>query len=261
MCLVSIILPAYQAEKCLTRAIEFVRAQDYVNWELLIVDDGSTDGTLGLAKEFASIDKRIKVYSLLANSGPAAARNVGLRSASGVWIALIDADDAWKPERLTIMLASDKGETVIIDNLMTYDAHMQIETGVFNDLEEGYWGLDDVLLERVNGVMFNPGLHKPIIRKSFIDKNNLHYDENVRYGEDYIFELSLLCCGAKVKAIHYAGYIYTMWVGKRSKEKSAHTQSIMNYRGIATAMEAVFAKYSSGFTAGLLFCSKTKSKI
>lgn len=103
--LVSIITPSYNAERLLGRTIESVLAQSYQNWELIIVDDCSKDGTRDVVKAYAEQDSRIRLLSLEKNNGaPAAPRNIGIREASGEWIALLDADDIWHPRKLELQL-------------------------------------------------------------------------------------------------------------------------------------------------------------
>jgi teichuronic acid biosynthesis glycosyltransferase TuaG len=101
--LVSIITPAYNAEPYLIETVESVLNQTMGDFELLIVDDGSTDGTLSLAMELAQRDDRIDVTSG-PNRGPAAARNDAMRRARGRFFALLDSDDRWFPDYLSAQL-------------------------------------------------------------------------------------------------------------------------------------------------------------
>lgn len=96
--LVSIIMPAYNASAYIETTIRSVICQTYQNWELLIVDDCSTDETVAVAK--ATGDSRVKVLSNQKNSGAAVSRNYALREASGRWIAFLDSDDLWFPQKL-----------------------------------------------------------------------------------------------------------------------------------------------------------------
>ncbi|MBR9823323.1 glycosyltransferase family 2 protein [Salipiger thiooxidans] len=102
---VSVILPAYNAEAFLSRAMESVRNQSFPDWELLVVDDGSRDGTAALAEAAAASDPRIRAVISPRNAGAAAARNRGLAEARGRYIAYLDADDEWLPEKLSEQLA------------------------------------------------------------------------------------------------------------------------------------------------------------
>lgn len=98
--LVSIITPVYNCAKLLPETIECVKNQTYENWELILVDDCSLDDSAAIIKEYIKKDKRIKYFKLESNSGAAVARNTALNQANGRFIAYLDADDLWKPQKL-----------------------------------------------------------------------------------------------------------------------------------------------------------------
>ena len=98
--LVSILMPTFNAEKFIKAAVESVQKQTYENWEMILVDDASTDETVKIIADFAQKDSRIKHYQLQTNSGNGFARNIALEKASGKYIAFLDADDLWFPEKL-----------------------------------------------------------------------------------------------------------------------------------------------------------------
>ena len=100
-CIVSIIMPCYNAEAFITDAIKSVVEQTFSNWELLVCDDGSTDLSLLRAKEFSSRNNRIKIMQNKYEKGASGARNTALDSATGRYIAFLDADDLWKPNKLS----------------------------------------------------------------------------------------------------------------------------------------------------------------
>ena len=98
---VSVVMPAYNASRTIISSIKSVQRQLYTNWELLIVDDCSTDDTVLIVKDLSTIDSRIKLISLAKNSGrPAYPRNVAIKEARGVFISFLDADDEWLPVKL-----------------------------------------------------------------------------------------------------------------------------------------------------------------
>lgn len=97
--LVSVIMPAYNVGAYIEESIKSVQAQTYTNWELIIVDDCSTDNTVEEISNFLE-DKRIRFLRNERNSGAAVSRNYALREATGKWIAFLDADDVWLPEKL-----------------------------------------------------------------------------------------------------------------------------------------------------------------
>lgn len=98
--LVSIITPTFNAEKFIRATIESVLNQSYQNWEMILIDDASTDGTVSIIKEFTQKDNRLKLTELSKNSGNGFARNVALEKATGKYIAYLDADDLWFPIKL-----------------------------------------------------------------------------------------------------------------------------------------------------------------
>lgn len=102
--LVSIVMPAYKAEKTVAEAIRSVQAQSYPHWQLLVVDDGSPDGTADVVAELAKSDPRIELVRQ-ANAGPAMARQKALDHAHGRYIAFLDSDDLWLPGKLERQLA------------------------------------------------------------------------------------------------------------------------------------------------------------
>jgi len=102
---VSIIMPAFNAAAFISLSVRAVLAQVYKSFELIIVDDCSTDNTYELAKSFADNDFRIKLFMNNENSGPAITRNHGLKYATGRYIAFCDSDDIWSPDKLSIQIA------------------------------------------------------------------------------------------------------------------------------------------------------------
>lgn len=98
--LVSIIMPSYNCGKYVEETIRSVQAQTYKNWEIIFVDDCSTDGTVKRVSELREKDSRIKLFQNKFNSGAAVSRNNALCEAKGRWIAFLDSDDLWEPEKL-----------------------------------------------------------------------------------------------------------------------------------------------------------------
>ena len=95
--LVSIITPAYNSAKFIAETIQSVQNQTHENWEMIVVDDGSSDETVAIVQAFIDKDKRIQCYKLAQNSGPAVARNFAIEKAKGAFMTFIDADDIWFP--------------------------------------------------------------------------------------------------------------------------------------------------------------------
>ncbi len=113
--LVSIIMPAYNCERYIETAIYSVMTQTYQNWELLVIDDGSTDRTPDLISALCAEDNRIRLIKNQVNMGVAKTRNKGFTLSKGQFIALLDSDDVWHPDKLErqLSLAKDKGAPII----------------------------------------------------------------------------------------------------------------------------------------------------
>ena len=120
---VSVITCAYNAAHCIGRAIDSALCQEGVDVEVLVIDDHSGDGTFEVAARHGNVDGRVRAIRLERNMGPAAARNVGLDRAQGSWIAVLDADDAFAPNRLQklIGMAARWKAEIAADNLWLVD--------------------------------------------------------------------------------------------------------------------------------------------
>lgn len=111
--LVSIVIPVYNAERYLPRAVESVMAQSVHDWELILVDDGSTDDSGAVCDRYAAQDRRLRVIHT-PNGGPSAARNAGTAQARGEWLLFVDSDDWIVPDALARLLAHAEDADVVI---------------------------------------------------------------------------------------------------------------------------------------------------
>lgn len=119
--LISVIIPCYNCEKSIEKTINSVLNQTYSNYEILCVDDYSTDNTNLLIKNFIKKDNRIKLYKLKTNRGAASARNYGLKMAKGRFIAYLDSDDIWESKKL------EKQINFMLNNNCAFSCHNYIK--------------------------------------------------------------------------------------------------------------------------------------
>jgi succinoglycan biosynthesis protein ExoO len=214
----------------MARAVESLQAQTLSDWELIIVNDASPDNTAEVAARLAADDGRIRVISLPENGGASVARNTGFAAATGTWIAIIDADDAYAPDRLQRMVdhAETHGLDMVADNQLMYDA------GVGRVLRQGFasrsgrplaWDLAaHFTYDRPKSSYFL-GWSKILIHRAFWQKSGLHYRPEARYGQDYLFYAELLAAGAKAEIIPYPGYLSTLPRGEVSRTHSGQSVS------------------------------------
>src|SRR5690349_10580920 len=120
---VSITMAVLNGIKTIGKAIKSAQCQTEKDIEILIVDDGSTDGTADYVAEMAKLDPRIRLFRLEKNMGGAAARNIALANATGDWIDVLDADDWYEPERLETFLkaAAVYNADLVTDNMKIFD--------------------------------------------------------------------------------------------------------------------------------------------
>ncbi|WP_392533148.1 glycosyltransferase family 2 protein [Nostoc sp. C117] len=200
---VSVIIPAYNTEAYIEKAIKSALEQTLNDIEVIVVDDGSTDKTVEVAKSFS--DQRLKVIVNEQNLGAAGARNRALRAAQGEWIAVLDSDDWYAPERLEklVSLANEKNADMIADDLY-----------LINDGETSPWGtliqesgenIDkirqiDIVYFVESDIFAEPGLHlglsKPLFKREFMVKHGIEYDEAIRMGQDFWLDMKCLIKGA-----------------------------------------------------------------
>ena len=130
--LVSIIMPTYNCGDYIEESIESVRAQTYQNWELVVVDDCSGDDTIKKVQQIQLFDKRIHIYQNVFNSGAAYCRNAALNEAKGRWVAFLDSDDLWEPEKLEkqVRFMENNDYTFSYTNYQEIDNESNL-TGVF----------------------------------------------------------------------------------------------------------------------------------
>ncbi len=210
---VSVVIAAYNVEAYIARAIASAKAQTTAPFEILIADDGSNDNTCNIVKEFAANDPSIRLLNADVNAGAGAARNRALDAAKGDWIAILDADDAWKPWRIERLLAAaGRGDCVIAaDNYVHVDDSTGREVGVaFHDPrpETSITTLRFIESERPLGrVRF--GLLKPLVLRNFLEKHSIRYPIGV-YAEDFHFFMQVLLSGGQGVLLSEPGYIYTL---------------------------------------------------
>ncbi|MFN6481640.1 MULTISPECIES: glycosyltransferase family 2 protein [unclassified Nostoc] len=201
---VSVVIPAYNTEAYIAKAIESALEQTLTDIEVIVVDDGSSDKTVEIAKSFS--DQRLKVIVNQQNLGAAAARNRAFRAAQGEWIAVLDSDDWYAPERLSklVSLANEMNADMIADDIYLIKDG---ETSPWSTLiEESGERIDKIL--QIDIVYFvetdvygQPGLHlglsKPLFKREFLVKHGIEYDDEIRMGQDFWLDMKCLIKGAR----------------------------------------------------------------
>jgi succinoglycan biosynthesis protein ExoO len=249
---VSVVIAAFNAQECLARAVESVFAQDFDDLEVVVVDDGSTDATLSIARELAARDARLRCFSLGRNQGPSAARNRGLQEARGEWVSILDADDAFLPGRLGHLLevAERRHADMVADDLLLYDlAAEEVLPPAFGWAEEHALTLDTLLANDASMKRAPLGWVQPVWRREFLRANDLRYPQQFRYMEDFFLLASALLCGASIWLSPRAEYVYTMRVGPVSGQPSRFSVTQPLAEHLTGACDELVRRYGSALAA------------
>ncbi len=234
--LVSVIIPAYNAEEYISVAIQSAQAQTIPEIEVIVVDDVSTDRTAAIVQEFARRDTRVRYARMAVNSGPAASRNFGLTLARGEWIALLDADDRFHPHRLETLVSTGRQAKadMISDNLLLCDG---LNTDGRRLIAEDKLSMPRSLgfKEFIEGCYYNPKTPKrstyvfmhPMFNHKFLKSNDIRYDARSRNDEDFLLYLDCLLVGAKWYLVPDPMYLYTVRDGSLTDIVSSDDHRLM----------------------------------
>lgn len=210
--LVSVIMPAYNSAEFIGEAITSVLKQTYDRWELIIIDDASVDDTVKVAGEFIRSDLRIRLISNKINNGAGAARNKGIEAARGSFIAFLDADDLWLPEKLEIQLKY----LVENDLEMTFSSYYLISEGggELKKMVEALPVLNYEKLLRSNYVGNLTGIYN-------VDKIGKVYAPLLRKRQDWALWLKILSRTGKTRSIPQPLAKYRIRSNSLSQNKAA----------------------------------------
>lgn len=218
MCEISIVVPVYNAEEYLLENINSILLQIYINFELILVDDGSTDSSGDICDAYAKKDSRVKVIHQ-ENSGVSAARNVGIEIASGKYVVFIDSDDYIKPDYLSELYKAissnpyswcfcgfqemDEKGAVLWDCLYQTDK----EYDVFPISEYG-----TVLHKKFASMLWNR-----IYELDIIKSNSIRFDETLSLSEDVLFNLEYGKYCKSFSVINKSLYVHRLYLGNEKE--------------------------------------------
>ncbi|HXV29155.1 MAG TPA: glycosyltransferase family 2 protein [Sinorhizobium sp.] len=254
---VTFVIAAYNAADTIARAIDSALSQEGVTVEVVVVDDCSTDRTAALVA--AIEDPRIRLIALERNRGPGGARNAGLDAARGAWVAVLDSDDAVRPDRLKRMIgrAMAAEAQIAVDNLdvVSLDGRSvrmfaEAELAAMPELTLPAFIESNVIFRSKH----NFGYMKPVFERRFLEAHGLRFDEALRIGEDYILLASALACGGRCAVEPAAGYVYHIREGSISRVLEIHHVDAM-----MAADEAFLRRYALGPLSQRMQCKRTRA--
>lgn len=239
---ISIIVPVFNASKTLIRCIDSILLQTYQEFELLLINDGSTDSSAGICEKYAAKDKRIR-YFFQVNGGVSAARNKGLDNATGNFIAFVDSDDYLDKEYLEAFfhLDSSPNDALVIQ-------------GFIKEFQSGF--LDVVAVEErvYHPTDFSDFFHSlKFIRKmpfpfaklfdaKIINEKQIRFNINVHYGEDLIFILDYLQYVHTIIVVNSSLYHYIKTDGSLSYRLNSYESEIERFNIVKSQLDSLHAR-------------------
>lgn len=204
---ISIVIPAYNAELHIDKAIYSVLGQVYEYFEVIIIDDASKDDTWNKCCYYAKKDKRIRLFHMERNSGVSCARNKGIELAKGELIAFVDSDDIISPQFLSNLLQSKENVDLYL-SLYKKKEYTGVEYNVELDYC-GYYKFDDInlILDLQKRTLLSTPCGK-LYRRCIIQNNCIQFDTRFQYGEDTLFVTNYLIFVSDVYISNTLDYIY-----------------------------------------------------
>lgn len=235
---VSIIIPVYNGEKYLERCLKSVLEQEYRDIEIIIIDDGSTDGSEYIYSKYKEIDKRIVILKQK-NMGVSVARNKGIDIAKGKYIMFIDADDTIEVNMISKMVQSMKknktdisfcGFKVLGNNLRNNDTKALIDCYDYNN--SGIIGSSEAIKRVIStnpSIVFYGYIWRNIFDAQIIKKNNIKFPEGIKISEDFMFLLEVLINSKNVSIIPEELYNYNINDNSVTAKYISNLHENMNY--------------------------------
>ena len=204
---VSVIVPIFNAEKTLHSCVESILAQSYRNLEIILVNDGSTDGSLEICKKFVDVDNRVIVINKI-NGGVSSARNSGLKVANGDFIQFVDADDTMQPNMTEKLVESifETSADIVVCGYNRIGAKSVTTKQPKDAFYSDPLAFKDAFVELYKGAFFNAPWNKLYRR----DKIKTLFDENISMGEDLLFNLAYFSNCDKISIISDNLYNYNV---------------------------------------------------
>ena len=210
-CYISIIMPTYNVESYIRQCLESVVSQTFIDFELIIIDDGSSDKTVDIIKEYEDRYPYIHLYTQ-EHGRQAKARNLGISQAHGRYVTFLDGDDCWPEdhlEELVKALGSNESDVCIAYTVNTFTCKKSAEFR-FIDIEgeKSFAGIDDLEGVFFSNKGFPGGVCNISVRREFLADNNIMFDESLPTAEDSNFTLTVLSHNPRTVLTDKVKYYY-----------------------------------------------------
>lgn len=221
-CSISIIIPVYNVEKYIYRCISSILNQTFSDFELLLIDDGSTDNSLAVCEEFAKKDYRVHVFHK-ENGGVSSARNVGLDHAKGKYVTFIDSDDYIGSSWLSSFMENNDEDLIIQGYTLCNNGNesfVKLDSSAYDatNLDQALVKLECMPMSPIR-IPWNK-----LFKRELIDKGNCRFEKNMSLGEDFLFNINYLDNCKTIRMIDNIDYYYQVLPTGLNKKKYSLSQ-------------------------------------
>ncbi len=208
--LISVVVPVFNVAPYLRRCIDSLLSQTFRDFELILVDDGSTDGSSGICDEYNNKDTHVRALHYN-NSGVSVARNRGIEAARGEYISFVDADD-WVEEgflqafadEIELRKAEDAAVDMVVQGYWNHEGEVvQWHSSLHRNEHEIYSQLYDMEQKRLLGYVWNK-----VFRRAVIEEHHVRFSPDIPIGEDFVFSMAFLSHATSMAVVPYVGYHY-----------------------------------------------------
>lgn len=248
----SVIIPAYNAEKTIQKSIESVVNNSFKNLEILVIDDGSHDNTCQIVKHLAETDDRVKLISK-ANGGVSSARNRGIQESNAPYIMFLDSDDTYDAtccEKTVNRIESANADIVMFGYNESFDKHsiqmycpvqvlLESQSEIYSQLIEKHY------MSGLNGYMGSVWL--ACFKKSIIQSNDIRFNEQLHHSEDKLFLLNYLFCCERFAPVNETLYNYDLGDSSVTKKYSSDLEE--NHRVYSEEWNRLLKRYGHKTTS------------
>lgn len=225
---VSIIIPVFNAEKYLSRCVDSILRQDFMDYEILLIDDGSTDDSVSICDDYAVKDNRVKVFHKK-NGGVSSARNLGLQRAIGFWITFVDSDDYISSNYFKVLERQNEDLIILQSKHMnsikgkSFSQNIRPQTVTNRDNINGF--LSQHILFHIMMTPWGKFFKRDII-------GDLKFDEKQKIGEDVIFVHQYLLNCTSISVVNDSTYCYNNTENPGIKYGMEPEQSLIHLKNI-----------------------------
>ncbi len=245
---ISVIIPVYNCETTVEKAILSALEQSVRDIEIIVVDDGSADRTRQIVENLAAVDHRIVLIALPKNVGVSAARNIALARAAGDWVAVLDADDWFRPDRLrSMLLAAERLDAdLVCDNLRLFDHALGrvVGTTCFGARRSAtrltvrrLFDLDHAFRRH------HLGFSKPMIKTAFLREHGISYNSRYRVGEDFLLLAEVVLNGARAFLLPSADYVYVHRIAPSTRTAAPNSRADTGFDHIRKSCSHLLGMY------------------